>query len=189
MMVHHPGTRQEIEIPGHCRLAYECHDPIRFPGFPGIERIRLLPARGSGRDVRPDEPGPRWLAIHQAIGIEGTDAVIETTHDRRVERSQWITAVDPPDRPPPHLRVVCPNRSTIRPAARLVEDVLLHVCAPAQERALAGRSVEFQPGLARVGAPDPVMNPKVAKKKIKPVRANSGGIGSIGGALGLPQRG
>src|SRR6266567_4081350 len=90
----------------------ELHDPIRFPRLFGVVRISLFPARGCGCYVRPDEPHANWLPVKHTIGIESTDAVVETANDWRIQRAEWIAPVNPPNCPLCSLWIVRTHRDT-----------------------------------------------------------------------------
>src|SRR5262249_48152493 len=129
------------------RGALKLHNPIGLPSPPGVERKGLLPARRGCRDLGPSEACPSRLPIHAVVGVEGAHAMIKGTLDRRIERSQRIALVEPPNRPLPCVWVVRAQRYSVKDAARLVEHVLFHIGLPVHQRPVARRTLEFRPSI------------------------------------------
>src|SRR6188508_2956527 len=78
--------------------------PVGLPGLAAVERERLVPLGTVGGGVGPLEPYLDLRAVDLVVGVEEADAVLEASHDRRVEAAGEARR-RPPDAPDLLVRV------------------------------------------------------------------------------------
>ena len=84
-------------------------------------------------DVRPDEADEDRPAVERVLGDERPDAVLEAADDGRIEAAR-VAAVEPPDRPLVRVGVERAERDRPVRAGGQLEDVVVDVAGPTEER-------------------------------------------------------
>src|SRR5580658_4859789 len=87
-----PVSRQQPSA-----YSYDVLHPIGLPRLATVRRVCLLPVTRCRSDVGPEEARPNWLSVERIITIESTHAIVEASSHRRIQRSEWGSAVEPPD--------------------------------------------------------------------------------------------
>src|SRR5882762_4907809 len=123
----------------------EFHDPVSIPSLARVFRACLLPTRRCRRNLRPRKTRPNGFAIHWAVRIKSTHAMLESPLNWRVESKVRIAAVDPPDCPFFGFEVERADRGTVGNAGRPGKHVFFDIALPCHERLSCACSVEFLP--------------------------------------------
>lgn len=138
----------------------------------------MFPAGGVCCDIGPSIAHTDRLAIQHVIRKEITDAVLEVTFDRWIERPVRKASIEPPDRPLTGPGIVgAQTQGTISTPWRFNE-VVFNVAPTAHHSTGAARTFELHPFAAPERA---MMNTPLAELKVEVVQTRK--IGALGGCI------
>src|SRR5262249_60475297 len=109
-----------------------------------------LAARSARGDLAPDVPGPDPLPVDDVVRVERPGPVLEPADDRRLQRTQRVARVEPPDGPLLGLRIEGADGDTAPHAAVDEELVVFNIRQPTHDLVDAALAPELSPLLSAV---------------------------------------
>src|SRR5262249_22858122 len=137
-----------------------------------------LAARSARCDPAPDVPGPDLLPVDDIVRVERSGAVLEPADDRRLQRTQRVARVEPPDGPLLGLRIEGADGDTAPHAAVDEELVVFNIRQPTHDLVVAALALGLDPLLSavRLLLQGPVVHPPGADLEVEVTSAPLGAI-------------